>query len=111
MFTRKLHTLRKSAIRTVQYGPILHCSSPYIFNGASPKLWDKYTFSSSLIVHHFRIVSLFRRMTIELVQEDGLQEAVTVESTNLVLRAERVRYIVEIEVLSMKYSYFCLVLV
>ncbi len=76
----------------------------HAFVSVLPFEFNIYTFSSLLIVHHFRIVSLFRRMTIELVQEDGLQKAVTVESTNLVLHAERVRYIVEIEILSMKYS-------
>ncbi len=27
-----IHALMNNAIGTVQYGPILHCSSPYIFN-------------------------------------------------------------------------------
>jgi len=36
--SHKIHTLRNSGIRTVEYGRIFQhwCSSPYIFNGASP---------------------------------------------------------------------------
>ncbi len=35
----RLLVKRVNTIRTVQYGPILCCSSPYIFNGASPELY------------------------------------------------------------------------
>ncbi len=38
-----------SAIRTVWYGPISHCSFLYIFNGASPELYDnKYYWTSPI---------------------------------------------------------------
>ncbi len=42
MFTCKIRVNMYSAIRTVRYGPISHCSSLYIFNGATPELYDKY---------------------------------------------------------------------
>ena len=37
----KIHTPKNSGIWTVECGPIFHCSSPYIFNGASLPLWEK----------------------------------------------------------------------
>ena len=42
MFICKLKPSGRVQYGQFNRGPILHCSSPYIFNGASPKLWDKY---------------------------------------------------------------------
>ncbi len=41
MFTCKTCVNMYSAIRTARYGPISRCSSLYIYNGASPELYDK----------------------------------------------------------------------
>ncbi len=53
MFTCKTCVNMNSAIRRTQYGSILHCSSPYIFNGASPELYNKAPYYIYCSLHTF----------------------------------------------------------
>ncbi len=41
----------------------IHCSSPYIFNGASPKLWDKGICSTQCTKHETSRVTAVLAMT------------------------------------------------
>ncbi len=52
-----------SAIQSVRYGPI----SRYIFNGASPKLYDKNHYEPMLIEEHVRMYMLDMNMYMETV--------------------------------------------
>ena len=69
----KIYTLRNSAcgILTVKYGPVFHCSSPYIFSGASLQLFGIINFIQYNLHSKLSLCGVFTRVYLYIIANQG----------------------------------------